>query len=47
MGRAGSQAMWPQVTAFPGREARVLMIEGSPAEAARILDEKLIAEKVV
>jgi hypothetical protein len=31
----------------PSREAKVEMIEGSPAEAAKILADKLIAEKIV
>jgi hypothetical protein len=31
----------------PTREAKVKIIEGSPAEAARILVDGLIAEKVI
>jgi electron transfer flavoprotein beta subunit len=47
VGAAGSQVQWPQLSLPPAREARVEMIEGSPAEAARILVDKLTAEKTI
>lgn len=47
VGAAGSQARWPDVSLPPVREASVEIIEGEPAEAARILADKLIAEKVI
>lgn len=47
VGSAGSQARWPQVTLPPVREARVEIIEGSPQEAAKILADRLEAEKVI
>ncbi len=47
VGAAGSQVQWPEVSLPPSREARVEMIEGTPAEAAKTLADKLIAEKVI
>ncbi|MCZ6633465.1 MAG: electron transfer flavoprotein subunit beta/FixA family protein [bacterium] len=47
VGRAGSQVMWPDVYLPPAREARVEWIEGSPAEAAEVLADKLISEQVI
>jgi electron transfer flavoprotein beta subunit len=47
VGVAGSQAKWPAVTLPPTREANVEIIEGSPAEAAKTLADRLLAEKVI
>lgn len=47
VGPAGSQVKWPQVSLPPAREGGVEMISGSPAEAARTLADRLIAEKVI
>ncbi|MEW5957484.1 MAG: electron transfer flavoprotein subunit beta/FixA family protein [Chloroflexota bacterium] len=47
VGAAGSQVQWPALSLPPAREARVEIIEGSPAEAARILVDKLAAEKII
>lgn len=47
VGQAGSQATWPEVTLPPSREAKVEIIEGAPAEAAKILVDRLLAEKVI
>ena len=46
VGVAGSQVKWePDLP--PTREAEVEIIEGSPSEAAKILVDKLLAEKIV
>jgi electron transfer flavoprotein beta subunit len=47
VGAAGSQVQWPELTLPPAREARVEIIEGSPADAAKILAAKLAAEKII
>lgn len=47
VGKAGSQAKWPEVNLPPAREAQVEIIEGPPAEAAKILADRLVAEKVI
>lgn len=47
VGAAGSQVHWPAVTLPPAREANVEIIEGSPAEAAKTLADRLLAEKVI
>lgn len=47
VGVAGSQVQWPELSLPPSREARVEMIQGSPAEAAQLLADKLIAEKII
>ena len=47
VGEAGSQAKWPDVSLPPTREASVEIIEGTPAEAAKILADRLMAEKVI
>jgi electron transfer flavoprotein beta subunit len=47
VGEAGSQTSWPEVTVPPVREAQAEIIEGSPEEAAKILADKLVAEKVI
>ena len=47
VGQAGSQAHWPEVTLPPVREANVEIIEGTPAEAAKTLADRLMAEKVI
>ena len=47
VGTAGSGVTWPDVYLPTGREARVELIEGSPAECARILAEKLTADHVL
>lgn len=46
VGQAGSQVKWA-VGLPPARNAKVEIIEGPPAEAARILVDKLLAEKVI
>ena len=46
MGPAGSQVKW-EVGLPPARDAKVEIIEGPPAEAARILVARLLAEKVI
>jgi len=47
VGEAGSQAKWPDVSLPPVREANVEIIEGPPEEAAKILANRLMAEKVI
>lgn len=47
VGEAGSQAHWPGVTLPPSREASVEIIDGPPAEAAKTLADRLLAEKVI
>lgn len=47
VGQAGSQARWPEVSLPPSREAAVEIIEGAPAEAAKVLADRLLAEKVI
>ena len=47
VGEAGSQTSWPEVTVPPAREAQAEIIEGSPEEAAKILADRLVAEKVI
>jgi electron transfer flavoprotein beta subunit len=47
VGAAGSQTKWPEVTLPPARETKTEIIEGSPAEAAKILADRLAAEKVI
>jgi electron transfer flavoprotein beta subunit len=46
VGPTGSQVRWA-VSLPPTREAKVKIIEGAPAEAATILVDGLIAEKVI
>jgi electron transfer flavoprotein beta subunit len=47
VGSAGSQVTWPKVSLPPTREARCEIIAGPPAEAARILADRLEAEKAI
>jgi electron transfer flavoprotein beta subunit len=47
VGPSGSQVRWPEVNLPPTREAEVQIIEGSPAEAAKILADKLVQEKAI
>ena len=47
VGAAGSQVQWPELNLPPTRDAKVEMIEGSPAEVAKILVDKLAAEKII
>ncbi|MFQ5578114.1 MAG: electron transfer flavoprotein subunit beta/FixA family protein [Anaerolineae bacterium] len=47
VGAGGSQVQWPQVTLPPAQESSLELIEGEPDEAARLLAEKLLAEKVI
>ncbi len=47
VGPAGSQVTWPEVNLPESREAKVELIEGTPAEAAKILADRLVAEKVI
>jgi electron transfer flavoprotein beta subunit len=46
VGQAGSQVKW-EVGLPPARDAKVEFIEGPPAEAAKILVARLLAEKVI
>ncbi len=47
VGQAGSQARWSEINLPPSQEAEVEIIEGSPAEAAKTLVDRLMAEKVI
>jgi len=47
VGAAGSQVQWPEVSLPPAKAAKLELIEGEPAEAARILADRLLAEKVI
>jgi len=47
VGAAGSQAQWLEVTLPPAQESTLEVIEGEPEEAAKILVQKLLAEKVI
>ncbi len=47
VGAAGSHVQWPEVTLPPAQETTLELIEGEPEEAAQILVEKLLAEKVI
>ncbi len=47
VGPAGAQVSWPHLNLPPAREGGAEMITGSPAEAAKILADKLAAEKVI
>jgi electron transfer flavoprotein beta subunit len=47
VGAAGAQISWPQVSLPPAREGGAEIIAGSPAAAAKILVDKLVAEKVI
>lgn len=47
VGSAGSQINWPEVGLPPVRETKTEIIEGSPAEAAKALADRLIAEKLI
>jgi len=47
VGAAGSQVQWPEVTLPPAAETALELIEGEPEEAAKILVDKLLAEKVI
>jgi electron transfer flavoprotein beta subunit len=47
VGLAGAQVKWPQVNLPPAREGAVEIIEGPPAEAAKQLADRLMAEKVI
>ena len=47
VGAAGSQVQWSEVTLPAAKEASLELIEGEPAEAAKILADRLLAEKVI
>jgi electron transfer flavoprotein beta subunit len=47
VGAAGSQVRWPELSLPPAREAKVETIAGSPADAAKVLADKLAAEKII
>jgi electron transfer flavoprotein beta subunit len=47
VGAAGAQVSWPQVTLPPTREAQVEMLEGTAAEKAKALVDRLLAEKII
>lgn len=47
VGAAGSQVRWPELNLPSTREAKVEIITGSPADAAKVLADKLTAEKII
>jgi electron transfer flavoprotein beta subunit len=47
VGASGSQVQWPEVTLPVMAETDLELVEGEPAEAAKALAEKLLAEKVI
>jgi electron transfer flavoprotein beta subunit len=47
VGSAGAQVSWPHLSLPPAREGGAEIITGSPVEAAKILADKLAAEKVI
>jgi electron transfer flavoprotein beta subunit len=47
VGPDGSQTRWSELCLPPAREANTEFIQGSPAEAAKILVEKLTDEKLI
>jgi electron transfer flavoprotein beta subunit len=47
VGQAGSQVRWPEVGLPPARETKTEIIQGTPAEAAKSLADRLIAEKLI
>ncbi len=47
VGSAGSQVQWPEVSLPPVKEAKLELIEGEPVEVAKILADRLMAEKVI
>lgn len=47
VGQAGSQVQWPDVSLPPAKEVKLDLIEGEPAEAAKTLVDRLLAEKVI
>ena len=47
VGAAASPTKWLNIAPPPAREGAVELLAGSPAEAAAVLAEKLIAEKVI
>lgn len=47
VGAAGSNVSWPHIFHLPAREGSAEILEGSPAEVAAILADKLIADKVI
>jgi electron transfer flavoprotein beta subunit len=47
IGAAGSAVRWPEIMPLPPRGGQVEFIEGTPEEQARILVDKLLAEKVI
>jgi electron transfer flavoprotein beta subunit len=47
VGSAGSQVQWPEVSLPVSKEVKLEMLEGEPAEVARQLADRLLAEKVI
>ena len=47
VGASGSQTQWAELNLPPAREANTQFIEGSPAEAAAVLIQKLVDEKLI
>jgi len=47
VGAGGSATMWPAIHPLPSREGAVVLIEGSPEEAAVQLVDRLLADKVI
>lgn len=47
VGSAGSQVQWPDVSLPPTKDATLELIDGDPADAAKTLADRLLAEKVI
>ncbi len=47
VGAAGSAVRWPEILPPPVREVKCEFIEGTPEEQARLLVQRLLAEKVI
>jgi electron transfer flavoprotein beta subunit len=47
VGAAGAQVEWPEVTLPPARESQVEMLNGTAAEVAKQLVERLLTAKVI
>lgn len=47
VGAAGAQLHWPELSLPPARDRGAEIIGGPPAEAARILVDRLVAEKLI
>lgn len=47
VGATGASTRWPEIAPLPVREGNVEMLEGTPAEVAAKLADKLLADKVI